>query len=485
MTGRRVAVATAGAAALVALAVLLEVVLPRAQQRRRDERTLLLPQGAQLDAFEIDRAGERMSFRRRADGSWSVEAPGRPALTADARAVNLVGLALAGTRVTSEVGPAEGAPLASYGLDPPRARLRWARPGGEPWDLGLGSPALGGQAHALLAGRIVLVPERVLQAADNGLDHFRAKRLLALEADDVASVEVVRRKDALAPGASERLVLERMPSADEDASPEWRMTAPRTLLASSVRMASLLSKLAALESLGFGAEQPQAADLAGAGLAQPTVSVTLTLRDGRRETVAIGDPSPDRHAWARVGDGPLAEVREDLARELLLPDDFWRDTRIAPLPAWRLLNVKLRKGLQGQLDLEIAREPGGPWRVVRPTDAPLSAGEAKAVLDALDEIECGRFEDALAQDEARLQATWNFDAPGSLTVEAFALLSDGTPRTARCELTPISHERRPYFAVRTTDGMGSVTACVVEVRKVDALIEKARAVARAAASSAP
>ena len=485
MNSRRVAAAAAAAVLLVGLVVCSEVVWPWWKARHGDDVLLLLAPAETISSFRIDRPDESLELRAGATGGWTISAAGREEpIDADVRAVNMVVEALRGARVTSDVGDAKDLELAAFGLAPPRTTLSWERPGGRAWSLGLGSPSVGGQAHALSGGRVVLVPDRLLAAADHGLDHFRVKRILDAPEGEITKLEVARREDQIPKGSSPRLLLSRVTiegEGDEDKSYEWKLEAPLSVPANPIRTASLLSRISSLTALGFGEEIPDDAALKARGLDLPAAILRIELSGGRSILLQVGDPSPSGNAWARIDGGPLVEIRADVARDLLLADDFWRDSRVVKIPKWRIVQVELRKGSGASaLHVELAREPDGKWRVVQPSDAPLGAAAANELLDTMGDLLCGRFEDELAESENELRKRWDFDGPGSFDLSVLALLPDGTPQRADCELTPFVRGRTTYFAARTMDEMGRVEVCVTSEKAVDALLDRVREIARAA-----
>ena len=80
MKPRHVALAAAGAALLVGLVVLSEVVLPKRREAGEQHRRLLLPADARPDRFRIVHGADEMTFRRlfTADGIHNYFWKGRP-----------------------------------------------------------------------------------------------------------------------------------------------------------------------------------------------------------------------------------------------------------------------------------------------------------------------------------------------------------------------------------------------------------------------
>jgi hypothetical protein len=477
VSGRRVAWSAAVALALVGLVVVVEVVMPRVRARRAEARDRLLAAGATLDELTLSRAGEKLVFRRDPRGAFLI-ADGERQLVANAPAMQAIFETLRDGRM-SGLG-VESSPLVAYGLDPPRVTLGFTDSRGER-SLALGAPTLDGRfANALSQGeRLVLVPIALLAATDQDLDHFRLKSVIKLDPTTLLRVDIQRRADQVPPGAAQHVVMERATAPDEhlDTVP-WRMVEPIAFEANTRRLESLLSRLASLQALDFGADAPEPADLAETGLDKPAVLLVLTGSSGTTR-LAFGFPVGDDRAWARVGDGGLVTVKSDVVHEMLLPEEFWRDARIVKLPPLRLVNVRIDKG--DNFKFEMARDdPRGAWRLVQPGDAELVATDAQSLITALDAIQCGRFEDALAKDPDRAELRWDFVGPGSIRMSVLAILSDGSPRNVDIDMAIFMRERVPYFAVRMIDGEGRMDTCVILPKSMDEVLDQARALMRAA-----
>ncbi len=476
MTGRRVAWSAAIAAALVIVLLLTEFAWPRWQQRRHDELNLLLPAGATLSAITVERPDGAMVFRLQPDGAWSLRHADAKEQVADKRAVELLVASIAGVHAAPLDTRREPEALKEHGLESPAATVVWTRPDGRAWRLALGKPSIGDTVHADDGARLLIVPIRILQAATQKPGHYRAKRVMGFDPAKVTRLELLRRTDVLAAGKTPRLVFLREIAEDDAAVPEWKLESP-DMPANLVRIESLLSRLSALSALGFGAEDPAPADLEGAGLELPVAMVRVILGDGSALALALGSSSPGKNVWARADEGPIVEIADEIGREILLPDEFWRDNRVIRLPKWRLIHVRLRHGSDREPLLEMSREPSAPWTVAYPPDRSVTARDADVLLDLMQDVQCGRFEDEFARDERLLARAWDLRAVGSHAWTALALLGDGTPRRIEAELTPFLHEKLPYFGVRFSDEMGRVDACVVKPKAVDGVLKQALAIA--------
>src|SRR6478609_9269503 len=71
---------------------------------------------------------------------------------------------------------------------------------------------------------------------------------------------------------------------------KWKITQPKPLNADQDSVSSLVSTLSSLSSDRL--IEDKASDLAQYGLNKPTIEVTITKKDGKTETVLLGDDTP-------------------------------------------------------------------------------------------------------------------------------------------------------------------------------------------------
>ena len=102
-------------------------------------------------------------------------------------------------------------------------------------------------------------------------------KVLALTQDDIAKLEV-KKKDG------DDVVLSRTGTSN------WKITAPKPLVADQESVSTILYNLSPLDGATLIQDKP--ADLSQFGLATPEAQVSATVKDGRTQTVLIGDETP-------------------------------------------------------------------------------------------------------------------------------------------------------------------------------------------------
>lgn len=241
-----------------------------------------------VDRIELVRPGAPpMRFERDAQGWWQRAPFAHPADAASMRLVIDTAAALERSRAV-DPGTIDATARAALGLDPPKATVTLAWPGGERV-IELGRRTIAGRAWARVQGRTEAVSvDAALHAlaVEGDPRQWRAMRLYdAAGAGDVARIEM--RDGRNPPGP---LVVERREG-------RWRVTAPFQARADAEAVRGYLEALARAEADAFAADQPS--DLAAFGLAKPELGVTLM------RPAATGQ-APERAAEIVVG-APVAE----------------------------------------------------------------------------------------------------------------------------------------------------------------------------------
>lgn len=175
-------------------------------------------------------------------------------------------------------------------------------------------------------------------------------KILSLAEGDITAVEITRPE-----GESVRL--------DRDAGGVWRITAPQPLPTDKDAVSSFLSSAASITADKVIEEKP--ADLSAFGLARPRAQVTLSLGNGRKRVVKLGDDAP-------VGGGSFVQVDGDPRVFLLssyakgnldkLAVDF-RDKRILTFDNDKVVRIEL--AAKGPA-IEFSKTAQGDWMIIKP-----------------------------------------------------------------------------------------------------------------------
>ena len=438
MSGRALLVALV----LAALAVGAWIAV-RARPAASDGRVVRQPLFAvdeipveQVDRLELERPGApTLAFVRSADG-WSQSAPF--AHPADAAAIRMVIDAFASLESTRAVDPSSLDPEArvALGMDPARARVTVAWPGGSRTVV-LGRRTVAGRAWARVDGRADAA------SVDAGL------HAIALEDDprqwrssrlhDAASADVARLELRYGPAPGQQLVLARTGGA-------WRSETPFATRIDAEAVRGYLDALLRANADAFVADEPQ--DLAAFGLASPERSVRLR---------ASGDPAPGvglvevgvpvaegaQERFGRIDGRPaVVQLGPRALAALFPPPAFFIDPRgCAAVPA------DVRR-------IEFAPPEGSaaiPWAVERSLDAwTLRVGGAADAAGAVP-ADRERVRRLLAQlCEARAPAIAFQQAPKELVLGTFRLVGAGDLPIAEVR---VAREQAGQWALDGLDGV--------------------------------
>lgn len=390
----------------------------------------------QVDRLMLERPGApTLEFVRSADG-WSQAVPF--VHPADAAAIRMVIDAFASLGSTRAVDPASLDPEArvALGLDPARARVTVAWPGGSRTVV-LGRRTVAGRAWARVDGRADAA------SVDAGL------HAIALEDDprqwrssrlhDAASADVARLELRYGPAPGQQLVIARSGGA-------WRSEAPFSTRIDAEAVRGYLDALLRADADAFVADEPK--DLAAFGLASPERAVRLRASGDAVSDVGlieVGVPVAEgaQERFGRIDGRPaVVQLGPRALAALFPPPAFFIDPRgCAAVPA------DVRR-------IEFVPPDGSaalPWAAERSLDAWTlrvgSAADAAVTVPADRE----RVRRLLAQlCEARAPAIAFQQAPKELVLGTFRLVGAGDLPIAEVR---VAREQAGQWALDGLDGV--------------------------------
>ena len=390
----------------------------------------------QVDRLMLERPGApTLEFVRSADG-WSQAVPF--VHPADAAAIRMVIDAFASLESTRAVDPASLDPEArvALGLDPARARVSVAWPGGSRTVV-LGRRTVAGRAWARVDGRADAA------SVDAGL------HAIALEDDprqwrssrlhDAASADVARLELRYGPAPGQQLVIARSGGA-------WRSEAPFSTRIDAEAVRGYLDALLRADADAFVADEPK--DLAAFGLASPERAVRLRASGDAVPDVGlieVGVPVAEgaQERFGRIDGRPaVVQLGPRALAALFPPPAFFIDPRgCAAVPA------DVRR-------IEFVPPEGSaavPWAAERSLDAwTLRVGSAADAAVAVP-ADRERVRRLLAQlCEARAPAIAFQQAPKELVLGTFRLVGAGDLPIAEVR---IAREQAGQWALDGLDGV--------------------------------
>ena len=160
----------------------------------------------------------------------------------------------------------------------------------------------------------------------------------------------------------------------------WRIESPVRADAERATVDSLVDGIAELRRKSSIAPAPDAAALARYGLSQPRATATLTLDDGKTETLALGDENAfDGTAFVRTTGGAVELVPGDVKWSVERSTFDLREKRLLPFEDKDLQRVSVTTP---KLSYELVRE-GDAWRLEAPSREKADDATVSRVLGAI------------------------------------------------------------------------------------------------------
>ena len=230
-----------------------------------------------------------------------------------------------------------------------------------------------------------------------------ATKLLSFKDADVSEIEIDKK------GADQ---VDLAKSSDG----KWAITAPKSLTGDQDAITGVISVLSGLNSERV--VEDHAIDLKQYGLADPSVKIDLTMKDGKSQKLLLGDDTPTGNAvYAAVGGDPRVFTIASYSKTSL-------DKSASDLRDKRLLTVNFDKVSQVDLtakkqNIEFGRSKDA-WQIVKPR--PLRADNF-SVEDLVRKLKDAKMDlsSSADSDEKKIAATF-----ASATPVATAKVTDAT-----------------------------------------------------------
>ena len=277
----------------------------RQAAKEREESLLRLEQD-QISSVTMDRPGQAPILLEKVDEDWALKAP----LEAPADKTSVESLVRdLGTARIERTFVEVGAGAEEYGLSEPRLKLT-VEAGDESRVLSVGSDDFTkSKVYVQIEGesQVHVVSDRLFTATDKKLMDWRDKKVVSMERDKVAAIEIFR--------ASGKLRLKK----EDD---RWMLESPVQEAADQSAVSGLLSSLEFAEAKQFVAEESD--ELDRFGLEQPQLRVRYQQEgQDQWETLELGNEfegAEDQYLARNAARSPVfsigKEVRDKLVQEL-------------------------------------------------------------------------------------------------------------------------------------------------------------------------
>jgi Domain of unknown function (DUF4340) len=179
---------------------------------------------------------------------------------------------------------------------------------------------------------------------------------------------------------------------------KWKITEPKPLNADQDSVSSLVSTLSSLSSDRL--IEDKASDLSQYGLNKPTIEVTVTKKDGKTETVLLGDDTPTGGGEfaMRQGDPRVFTIASYVKTSVDKSYKDLRDKRLLTFDSDKLTRV----ALQGKGEVEFGKNNQNDWQILKPK--PLRA-DGSQVEDLIRKLKDAKMDTSVSEEDAKKAAT--------------------------------------------------------------------------------
>src|SRR5438132_4546404 len=226
-------------------------------------------------------------------------------------------------------------------------------------------------------------------AADSAVES--PPKILTLQPADVTALSI-RKKDG------DSVVL------SKNGSGQWKITAPRVLAADQDAVSSVLSTLSSLNSDRL--VEDKAASFDQYGLAQPSIEVAITKKDGKTQKLLIGDDTPTSSgAYATLaGDTRVFTMASYNKSALLKNATDLRDKRLLIFDSNKVSSIELTAKKQ---TIVFGRSKD-EWQIVKPKPFRADRSQVEELLRTLRDA---KMDLGASEDEKKAAAAFSAGTP--------------------------------------------------------------------------
>jgi hypothetical protein len=191
-------------------------------------------------------------------------------------------------------------------------------------------------------------------------------KIISLNQGDISKLEV-KKKDG------DDVVLSRVGPSN------WKITSPKPLVADQESVSTILYNLSPLDGATLVVDKP--ADVKQFGLAEPDAQVSATGKDGKTQTILVGDETPtgDAAYVMLLGDSKVYSIPKNTKANLDKGLKDLRDKRLMPVDFDKLASVEINGA---KLHLTFASDDG-QWTVRSPANLRGDTSKMETIIEKL------------------------------------------------------------------------------------------------------
>jgi hypothetical protein len=263
-------------------------------------------------------------------------------------------------------------------------------------------------------------------------------KIVAVTEGDIRRIEVARRD-------GEKTVIEK------DASGSWKMTSPASYPLDQFTVQSFVSAAASVSSDKVIEEKT--ADAGQYGLAQPALTLTLTLKDGKSKVLRVGDDAPAGSASyaSAEGDPHIYTIASYTKESFNKTAADLRDKRMLTFNVDKLARITLAAK---KTETEFGKNAQGEWQILKPK--PYRA-DAFTVDDLSRRLQDVKLDATLSADDLKKNAA-AFNSAAPLAV----ITATDAAGTQKLEIRKTKDDKY-YARSSVVDGTYTVEASTAKV----------------------
>ncbi len=191
-------------------------------------------------------------------------------------------------------------------------------------------------------------------------------KVISLNQDDVTKLEVKKK-------SGDDVILNRVGPSN------WKITSPKPLIADQDPVTTILYDLSPMDGATVIADK--ATDLKQYGLAEPEVQISATTKDGKTQTVLVGDETPtgDSAYVMLSGDPKVYAISKNTRTNLDKGLNDLRDKRLVPVDFDKIASVEINGS---KLHLAFGSQDG-QWTVRNPSNFRGDTSKMEAVIEKM------------------------------------------------------------------------------------------------------
>ncbi len=289
---------------------------------------------------------------------------------------------------------------ADTGLDKPKVEISlWLKGRSQPETLSFGGETpISSNVYARRGsnGTIFTVYSSLPDTFKKKPEDLRDKKILAFDKDNIEKLQLAY--------ANRQIVAEKQKAGDKN---EWRLVQPIQAKADSGSVNDVLFNLQGYEVKNWVETKPT--DLSKYGLDKPQITVTLTAKDGKQETLTLGKKKAGTdEVFARnPARGEVVTLAAKALDELTKQPFDLQDKSLLSFKRDDIDEVEVARGRTKIVCTKSGKGVDAKWKIILPEEAEADKWKVDDILWDMEDLEAKKF----VEEAATNLAKYGLDSP--------------------------------------------------------------------------